>query len=91
MRLEIQFSKQFDKQLKNADSEVIKAFRESLGLLMSNKYHPSLNNHLLAGRFIGYRSINVFGDWRAIYREMYGEQGMVLSFEVLGKQGELFR
>ncbi len=91
MHLEIQFSKQFDKQLRAVPDEMKLAFRDNLQLLLSNKYHPSLNNHLLSGRFIGYRSINVVDDFRAIYREMYGEKGMIVVFEVLGKQSELFK
>jgi mRNA-degrading endonuclease YafQ of YafQ-DinJ toxin-antitoxin module len=91
MHLEVQFSKQFDKQLRGSIPEVQKAFGDSLQLLLTNKYHFSLNNHLLAGRFIGYRSINVIDAWRAIYREMYGESGIIVSFEVLGKQSELFK
>ena len=91
MHLEVQFSKQFDKQLRSAEENVIKAFKDALQLLLVNKYHPSLNNHLLAGRFIGYRSVNIIDEWRAIYREMYGEHGMILIFEVLGTQGELFK
>ncbi len=91
MHLEIQFSHQFDKQLRHSTDEVRTAFKDSLQLLLVNKYHPSLNNHLLAGRFIGYRSMNIVDDFRAIYREMYGDRGMILLFEVIGKQGELFK
>jgi len=91
MHLEVQFSKQFDKQLRASREEVRKAFSDSLQLLLTNKYNFSLNNHLLTGRYIGYRSINVHEDLRAIYREMYGERGMVMVFEVLGRQEELFK
>ncbi len=34
---------------------------------MSDPFHPLLNNHPLAGRWTGYRSINITGDYRAIY------------------------
>ena len=91
MHLEVQFSKQFDKQLRYSNEEIRKSFGDAIQLLLTNKYHFSLNNHLLTGRYIGYRSINVHEDWRAIYREMYGERGIVVVFEALGKQAELFR
>lgn len=91
MHLEVQFSKQFDKQLRASREEVKKSFSDAMQLLLTNKYHFSLNNHLLTGRFIGYRSINVYENWRAIYREMYGERGMVMVFEVLGTQEALFK
>jgi addiction module RelE/StbE family toxin len=32
-------------------------------------FHPSLRNHSLKDKYAGFRSIDVTGDWRALYRE----------------------
>lgn len=40
-----------------------------------DQYSPLLNNHSLTGKWRGYRSINITGDWRAIFVEV-GENKM---------------
>lgn len=49
---------------------------------------PMLRNHSLSGKYKGCRSINVSGDWRAIFREYKG--GAVIYFEMLGTHSELY-
>lgn len=34
---------------------------------MQDPFHEILNNHSLKGKYKGYRSINISGDYRAIY------------------------
>ena len=36
---------------------------------MLDEHHSSLNNHKLVGKYTGSRSINVTGDYRAIYEK----------------------
>jgi addiction module RelE/StbE family toxin len=38
-----------------------------LKLFISNPSAPELNNHALHGEYLGYRSVNITGDWRAVY------------------------
>ena len=51
-----------------------------------NPYDLRLNNHILSGKWSGYRSINITGDWRAIFRET--ETGVY--FIVLGTHSQLY-
>lgn len=56
------FKKQYQKFLllqKKAD--------ERLLLFRQDPFHPLLNNHILAGKFKGLRSINITGGYRAVY------------------------
>ncbi|MBI2330404.1 type II toxin-antitoxin system mRNA interferase toxin, RelE/StbE family [Candidatus Daviesbacteria bacterium] len=58
-----------------------------LELFIINQFHPQLNNHSLTGKYKGNRSINITGDWRAIYSE---EKDSVI-FELLGTHSQLYR
>ncbi len=54
------------KKLRPAQQE---RFREQMKLFMHNPRHPFLNNHALHGTMSGFRSLNVGGDLRAVFRE----------------------
>ncbi len=43
-------------------------FKERRNLFLKDEFDPVLNNHGLKGRWLGYRSINVTGDIRAIFK-----------------------
>jgi addiction module RelE/StbE family toxin len=40
---------------------------ERIILFITDPFHPILNNHPLVGKWEGYRSINITGDFRAIF------------------------
>ncbi|MDP3762889.1 MAG: type II toxin-antitoxin system mRNA interferase toxin, RelE/StbE family [bacterium] len=57
-----------------------KRFKERRNLFLADPYHPLLNNHPLRGKYEGYRSINIGGDLRAIYKRL--DQNTVLFAEI---------
>ncbi len=85
--MKVAFSKTFVKRFKKAPKKVQRAFRKRLELFLDNPYHPILNNHPLVGELKGYRSINVTGDWRAIFRVL--DDGVVY-FDTLGTHSQLY-
>lgn len=88
----INFSGKFDKQLKKSPLEIKLAFRRRLQLLINNPFDGQLNNHSLRGRLKGYRSINITGDWRAIYSEYRDDDNRkVIIFEMLGTHSQLYK
>lgn len=62
------FHKNFNKQYKKLKASEKKRTQERLLLFIQNPYHPLLNNHPLKGKYLDYRSINVTGDLRGIYK-----------------------
>lgn len=86
----IDYSKQFNKQLKKASLVIKIAFRNRLEIFIQNPFHSQLNNHSLTGTLKGYRSINITGDWRAVFSEQ-GSSGdeLVVIFEILGTHSQL--
>lgn len=82
----IDFSRKFDKDLRKADIKIKKKFRQRLSFFIKNKDNVLLRNHELKGEWVGYRSINITGDWRAIYEEKNG----VVIFVALGTHSQLY-
>lgn len=65
----IVIQKGFEKDLKKTPLKVQEKFFDRLTLFEKDQFNPSLNNHALKGTYLGYRSINVTGDIRAIFKK----------------------
>ena len=67
--MKVKFSSKFTKKYNKVPAKIRKNFETKLELFLAGKFHPLLNNHKLTGKYLGKRSINITGDWRAIYSE----------------------
>jgi addiction module RelE/StbE family toxin len=67
------YSTRFKKQYRRADAVIQAAADERIVLFLREPFHQLLDNHPLKGRWRGYRSINVTGDWRAIFKMVDAE------------------
>lgn len=86
---QVEYSRRFQKQLKKAPIEIKVAFKKRRELFSKNPFTSLLNNHVLTGKLKNYRSINITGDWRAIYSEK--KRGKVIIFEFLGTHSQLYK
>jgi addiction module RelE/StbE family toxin len=59
-----------------------------LAAFSADPFDSILNNHPLHGTYAGYRSINIAGDLRAIYRELDTE---TYFFIAIGPHKKLYR
>jgi len=66
--LRIDYHKQFQKQYRKLPHKVQQKFAERLEIFIQNPLAPELHNHPLHSEYAAYRSINVTGDFRAIYQ-----------------------
>jgi mRNA-degrading endonuclease YafQ of YafQ-DinJ toxin-antitoxin module len=62
------------------------AFYAKLAIFLANKFDPRLNNHELEGEYAGFRSINITGDYRAIF----ADSGNNVEFFIIGTHSELY-
>lgn len=62
----------FKKRYKKLRFVEKKKFKERRSIFLQNPFHLILNNHPLQGKYKGYRSINITGDLRAIYKNKNG-------------------
>lgn len=87
--MRIDYSKSFIKQYKKLPLSLQLNFEERIDIFLQDKFHPVLRNHKLSGRWFGCRSINITGDWRAIFREFTNEN--LIYFDAIGTHGQLYR
>ena len=87
--MRVKFSRRFEKRYNRAPKKIRKAFDSRLEIFIADKFHPTLNNHALIGKFAGYRSLNITGDWRAVFREM--DSGERVYFDLIGSHSQLYK
>lgn len=67
--MSIRFHRNFEKQYKKLGDKEKKKFKQNINIFLKDEFNPVLNNHPLKGKHKGYRSFNVTGDIRAIYKQ----------------------
>lgn len=80
----------FIKTLKKIDVRIHKSFKEKIVIFAKNPYDPSLNNHKLKQDYVGYRSIDITADYRAIYEEINESDEPVAYFFLIGTHEQLY-
>lgn len=61
---------EFVKAYKKLTKKEQEKFKKRRDIFLQDEFNPLLNNHPLKGKYQGYRSINIAGDLRAIYKHM---------------------
>jgi addiction module RelE/StbE family toxin len=82
-------SNEFKRQYKKLDRDIREKFEARLRLLVATKDNPDplLNDHSLNPPYRDFRSINITGDWRLIYRRLGPETWYLLA---IGTHHQLF-
>ena len=60
----------FKRQLRKLSATTQSKVRERLNMLITDEFNPLLNNHKLGPPFEEYRSINISGDIRLVYKKI---------------------
>lgn len=81
-------NKRFDKMFSKAPMVIKKKFTEKISLMELNPNDISLRKHKLNGKYKDFFSIDITGDWRAIFAEL--ENGDLLFFVLFGTHSELY-
>lgn len=84
----ISFHKHFSKALSKLSTKDQIKVEQRLVLFKHYPLHSQLRNHPLQGSFVGFRSIDIKPDLRAIYKEIDKE---VVQFYYLGSHSQLYR
>jgi len=82
----VRFHKHFEKQYKKLKQQEKEKFQERLKVFLLDEFNPVLNNHPLNGKYLGYRSINVKGDLRAVFKR----DGNFITFSVIDNHSNLY-
>ena len=82
----VKFHRNFEKQYKKLNQSYCDKFQQRLKSFLLDEFNPILNNHPLKGKYLGYRSINVTGDLRAIYKR----EGEFIIFVAIDNHSNLY-
>lgn len=85
--MEFCYATTFKKQYRRLPKALQTQCDERILLFANDSRHPRLHNHPLQGKYIGYWSINVSGDVRALYKVVDDE---VILFALIGTHSELY-
>ena len=81
------FHKHFEKSYSKLSKKTKEAFKDRRNLFLEDPQNPFLGIHMLHGEYKGYKSFNITGDIRVIYKEIKEE---VYIFADIGSHGKLY-
>lgn len=84
--MKIHYEKKFTKVFTKLLPKTKERFYERLTSFVVNKYDPTLDNHSVDKAYPGCRSIDITGDYRAIFFE----EGEVVTFIAIGTHAQLY-
>lgn len=85
--MKYRFHNHFKKAYSKLPEKIKKSVGSKLVLFSKDPSEASLNNHPLLGKYNRYRSINITGDYHAIYRYLNEDE---VIFVKLGTHSELY-
>ena len=85
--MQIKFSRKFIKMYAKAPAKIRQAFKKRQNLFIQDPHHPQLNNHALTSKYSDSKSINITGNWRAIFKEKNGD----IYFRLIGTHSQLYK
>lgn len=88
--MRVDYSKRFIKHLQKAPDFIQSIFEKKFELFLADKHHQLLNIHALRGEWQGFLSMNITGDWRAIFHWIDEEKVEWVEFVEIGTHSELY-
>lgn len=90
--MQTRYHSHFIKQLRKAPADIRSATIIRIDMFSENPNYPLLHDHALTGKYLGYRSINITGDWRAIYQVIDSVlDDTYAHFIALGTHSQLYK
>ncbi len=85
--MKLYFHRDFEKRYKRLRKNEQKRVQERIVLFRENPFHPILESHSLQGKYAGYRSINVGGDLRTLFKRVGADE---YRFVKIGTHSDLY-
>lgn len=86
--MKIRFHQNFDKQYKKLRPAEKNKTLERLQMFLVSPFDSLLDNHSLKGKYVDYRSINITGDLRALYKILSDDECI---FVVVDSHSNLYK
>lgn len=88
--MEVIYTTDFKKSLKKIDKKIKSKFIDRLETFKKDVFDPILNNHSLIWKLKWKRSINITGDYRAIFKEYPNWTYEFVEFTDIGTHSQLY-
>ena len=85
--MKIRYHRRFIKLFGKLPAKIRDKFLERLDLFQREPFHPLLNNHAVEATYPNWRSINITGDYRALFEVAEGD---LVVFMRIGTHSELY-
>ncbi len=85
--MKIRYHRRFIKGFQKLPAKIQEKCFERLELFQRQPFHPLLNNHSVESAYPNWRSINITGDYRALFEV---QQESVVVFMLVGTHSELY-
>jgi len=89
--MKIEYNKNFIKLYSKNNIKIKNKFQNRLRLFMSDPFLPELNNHALSWKYLWKRSINITGDYRAIFKELSNWNYEFIEFTNIWTHSQLYK
>lgn len=86
--MQIIISNKFEKQFAKLPKKIKRQTIERINIFRTDVFAEILSNHPLSGEWYGYRSINVAGDYRAVFKELEDD---TYYFVAVGTHSQLYK
>lgn len=83
----IETTKAFDRQYGKLNLKVKTSFKRRIEMFKTNPFDVGLRNHALKGKHLGYRSIDIMGDVRALHTT---QGDLIIIFGFIGTHSQLY-
>ncbi len=83
-------NKKFNKLFSKLPDKIKNKFKKRIEIFKISQSNRTLNNHKLTGKYEGCWSINVTGNYRAIYEILIKKRQEVYIFVAIGTHSELY-
>ena len=83
----IETTKTFDKQYSKLNNKIQSIYKNRISIFKDNPFDFRLRNHTLKGKYLGYRSIDITGNVRALYTV---KGNIVIIFGFIGTHNQLY-
>ncbi len=88
--MKVIYSKTFLKQFKKSPDKIQKQFKKRLQIFISGQDLEQLRIHNLKGEYKSYQSMNVSGDWRALFYIKQENPEVIYIFDLIGTHSQLY-
>ena len=85
--MRVVFHKRFDKSYGRCPPKIREQFKARLGIFLEEPFYPLLENHALHGEWADFRSINITGDYRALYHYLEDD---IVEFFIIDTHSNLY-